>query len=61
VGLKKDNKISIPNSSFDNEAIRYDHRFAPFNNMLTPPSMPYRFERKCYVLNLIRYGKVVIS
>ena len=43
VGLKKDNKISMPNSSFDNEAIRYDHRFAPFSNMLTPPSMPYRF------------------
>ena len=43
VGLKKDGKIMIPNSNFDNEAIRYDHRFAPFNSMLTPPSMPYRF------------------
>jgi hypothetical protein len=42
VGLKKEQKISLPNSSFDNECIRYDHRFAPFSNLLTPPSMPFR-------------------
>ena len=42
VGLKKDDKISVPASKFDNESVRYEHRFAPFNNLLTPPSMPYR-------------------
>ena len=41
VGLKKDQKILIPIESFDNECVRYEHRFAPFNNLLTPPSMPY--------------------
>lgn len=41
VGLKKDKKILIPIESFDNESVRYEHRFAPFNNLLTPPSMPY--------------------
>lgn len=43
VGLKKDGKISVPASKFDNESVRYEHRFAPFNNLLTPPSMPYRW------------------
>ena len=41
VSLKKDRKILIPVESFDNECVRYEHRFAPFNNLLTPPSMPY--------------------
>ena len=41
VGLKKDKKFLIPMESFDNECVRYEHRFAPFNNLLTPPSMPY--------------------
>ena len=41
VGLKKDKKFLIPIESFDNECVRYEHRFAPFNNLLTPPSMPY--------------------
>merc|ERR1712150_430363 len=41
VSLKKDRKILIPVESFDNECVLYEHRFAPFNNLLTPPSMPY--------------------
>ncbi len=41
VGLRKEAKILVPESCFDNEAVRYEHRFAPFNNLLTPPSMPY--------------------
>lgn len=41
VGFKKERKILIPSNSFDNESVRYEHRFAPFNNLLTPPSMPY--------------------
>ena len=41
VGLRKDKKFLIPIESFDNECVRYEHRFAPFNNLLTPPSMPY--------------------
>jgi len=43
LGLKKENKISVPNSCFDNEAIRYEHRFAPFVGLFTPPFLTYRF------------------
>lgn len=42
VALKKQGKIQTADSAFDNEGVRYQHRFAPFNNLLTPPSMPYR-------------------
>ena len=42
VALKKQNKIVIPDNSFDAESVRYQHRFAPFNTLLTPPSMPFR-------------------
>ncbi len=31
----------IPVDVFDNESVRYEHRFAPFANLLTPPLMPY--------------------
>ena len=41
VALKKDGKILVPSSTFDNESVRYEHRFSPFNSLLTPPSMPY--------------------
>ena len=35
------NKILIPNPQFDNEVVRYEHRFGAFANLLTPPLMPY--------------------
>merc|ERR1712179_315689 len=41
LGLKKEEKILIPRASFDHESVRYEHRFAPFANLLTPPLMPY--------------------
>ena len=41
VGLKEERKIVIPDPCFDNEAVRFDHRFGPFANLLTPPLMPY--------------------
>ena len=49
VGLKKDKKILIPSESFDNESVRYEHRFAPFGNLLTPPSMPYNQFMEVYL------------
>lgn len=41
VGLKKERKILIPCETFDNECVRYEHRFSAFSNLLTPPLMPY--------------------
>ncbi len=39
--MKKEQKVVLPNPTLDNESVRYEHRFAPFANLLTPPLMPY--------------------
>lgn len=36
-----DEKLKMPKSEFDNEQVRYDHRFAPFQSLLTPPPVQY--------------------
>lgn len=41
VAFKLDNKVAPVHSEFDNEQVRYQHRFAPFANLLTPPPMKY--------------------
>lgn len=40
-GFTKDNRIPQPLSMFDNEQIRFDHRFSPFYGLTTPPPVPY--------------------
>ncbi|XP_014255927.1 N-alpha-acetyltransferase 35, NatC auxiliary subunit [Cimex lectularius] len=43
VAMKKEGKIPYPHPEFDNERVRYEHRFAPFINILiTPPPVQYR-------------------
>ncbi|XP_047117250.1 N-alpha-acetyltransferase 35, NatC auxiliary subunit [Schistocerca piceifrons] len=41
VGFRLDGKIRLPHPEFDNEQVRYEHRFAPFASLLTPPPMQY--------------------
>jgi hypothetical protein len=41
VGFRLDGKIRLPHTEFDNEQVRYEHRFAPFASLLTPPPMQY--------------------
>lgn len=41
IALKSEKKIVVPNADYDNECIRYEHRFQPFAHLLTPPLMPY--------------------
>uniref|UniRef100_A0A0A9XKI1 Protein MAK10 homolog n=1 Tax=Lygus hesperus TaxID=30085 RepID=A0A0A9XKI1_LYGHE len=42
VAFKKDNKLTLPHPEFDCERVRYEHRFAPFINvLLTPPPVQY--------------------
>lgn len=41
IGLMKDGKIFQPHPKFDNEKIRFEHRFAPFAELSTPPPMSY--------------------
>ncbi|KAF4529306.1 hypothetical protein B566_EDAN011400 [Ephemera danica] len=40
IGFRLDGKIKLPH--FDNERVRYEHRFAPFANLMTPPPMHYQ-------------------
>lgn len=41
MGFRLDRKIAMPHRQFDNEQVRYEHRFAPFQNLLTPPPVQY--------------------
>lgn len=39
--MTMDNKLRPPKFDFDSEEVRYNHRFAPFGNVGTPPPVPY--------------------
>ncbi|KAL1110430.1 hypothetical protein AAG570_007961 [Ranatra chinensis] len=41
IGFRKDGKLHLPHPEFDCERVRYEHRFAPFNTLLTPPPVQY--------------------
>merc|ERR1719193_1352031 len=41
VAARKEGKIQTPNPLFDNECVRYEHRFGAFVGLLTPPLAPY--------------------
>jgi len=41
MGLTTDNKIQFPNKEFDDEGVRYRHRFQAFNTMRTPSPVHY--------------------
>lgn len=41
IGLKMDGKLPLPKFDFDCEEVRYNHRFAPFGSVSTPPPMHY--------------------
>ena len=37
VALDMDGKVRKPQFELDSEQVRYEHRFAPFNSVVTPP------------------------
>jgi len=41
VAARQEGKIMVPSPQFDNELVRYEHRFGAFASLLTPPLMPY--------------------
>lgn len=41
MGFKMDEKLAMPHQQFDNERVRYEHRFAPFQSLSTPPPVQY--------------------
>lgn len=40
-GFRMDGKVTMPHPQFDSEQVRYEHRFAPFAGLLTPPPVQY--------------------
>uniref|UniRef100_A0A182N844 Protein MAK10 homolog n=1 Tax=Anopheles dirus TaxID=7168 RepID=A0A182N844_9DIPT len=40
-GFIKEDRIPEPLPMFDNELVRFEHRFSPFATLSTPPPMPY--------------------
>ncbi|XP_043280355.1 N-alpha-acetyltransferase 35, NatC auxiliary subunit [Venturia canescens] len=42
VGFRMDGKIPLPESEFDSERVRYEHRLLPFSSLLIPPAADYQ-------------------
>nr|KAF7417202.1 hypothetical protein H0235_011733 [Vespula pensylvanica] len=42
VGFRMDGKIPLPETQFDSERVRYEHRLLPFSSLLTPPPVHYQ-------------------
>lgn len=41
IGFQLEDKIRSPYYEFDNEKVRYEHRFSAFNVLMTPPLVQY--------------------
>ena len=41
VAMDLEGKIRRPRPEFDDERVRYEHRFAPLGQVSTPPLVPY--------------------
>ena len=50
VGFTVDNKLKEPRFEFDSEEVRYNHRFAPFGCLVTPPPVQYAQFKVCHVV-----------
>lgn len=54
VALDMDGKVRKPQFELDSEQVRYEHRFAPFNSVVTPPPVHYiQFKVLCLFMGLI--------
>lgn len=52
-GFSLEGKLKQPSVEFDNEQVRYEHRFAPFNSVITPP--PVQYAQYCEMTDLSHY------
>ena len=41
MGLQVEGRLQRPHAEFDNEQVRYEHRFWPFSAVVTPPPVQY--------------------
>ena len=42
VGFLMDGKIPLPETQFDSERVRYEHRLLPFSSLMIPPAADYQ-------------------
>jgi len=55
VAMDLEGKIRRPRTEFDDEGVRYEHRFAPLGHVSTPPLVPYmQFKEMTRVITWIR-------
>lgn len=52
-GFNLDGKLKKPNFEYDCEQVRYEHRFAPFGSVMTPP--PVQYQQYKEMTNVNRY------
>ena len=53
VGFTLDSKLKRPNCEFDNEKVRFEHRFGHFASVLTPPLVQY--EQFCEITDIRKF------
>jgi hypothetical protein len=41
VAAREEGKVAAPDPAFDQEQVRYEHRFGAFVSLMTPPLAPY--------------------
>lgn len=63
IAFDMDGKVRKPKFELDSEQVRYEHRFAPFNSVITPPPVHYlQFKvnhiNPCYFHTLIFLKKM---
>lgn len=60
VAFDMDGKVRKPKFELDSEQVRYEHRFAPFNSVMTPPPVHY-LQFKVNLLNEIVMKSLVLD
>lgn len=59
IAFSLEGKIKSPDYPFDNEQVRYEHRFQPFSCIVTPPLAQYQQYKD--MTNLYRYDHLPTS
>ena len=56
VAFDMDGKVRKPKFELDSEQVRYEHRFAPFNSVMTPPPVHYlQFKVNLLLKIIVKY------
>lgn len=59
VAFDMDGKVRKPKFELDSEQVRYEHRFAPFNSVMTPPPVHYLQFKVTLLIKAIVKGGVL--